>query len=276
MMLVDLICYECLVEQIDKGEQKVFDGTSIPTQFEQINNNGIYEVNCSRGHTSKTIIDNINFEILFEYGLNAIADGYYREAVSSLTAAMERYFEFFIKTVLKVTKTDFSSIESAWKKVSNQTERQFGGYLFLYYHVFGKEPILLNPNKDIAFRNSVIHKGYIPTEKEAIKYGNSILKLIENSLINLKRKFPLETKQTFIQYGYKKAANEMFLKIEKESGVEQKIAIVNIMTTIDVVNGRELNSNDGRNGFVEDRVKSILRMREPRRLILQKGKTQQK
>lgn len=272
MMLLDLICFDCLMEQVNKGEPSVFDGTSIPTPFEQVNNDGIYEVNCAKGHKSKTIIDNINFEILFEYGLNAINDGYYREAVSSITSAMERYFEFFIKTILRNSTTDFDSISKVWKKVSSQSERQLGAYIMLYFQAFGREPLLLNQNKEVPFRNSVIHKGYIPTKQEAIDYGNSVMKIIEQSLIDLKNKFPKETEFTFEKYGYKKNAEEGFKKIEKETGIEQNFACVNIMTTIDVKHGREINPKDGRKGMVEDRIVNILDRREPRRLTLLKEK----
>ncbi|SOS50084.1 hypothetical protein TNO006_460001 [Tenacibaculum finnmarkense] len=258
------------MEQVDKGEPQVFDGASISTPFEQVNNDGIYEVNCAKGHKSKTIIDNINFEILFEYGLNAIIDGYYREAVSSLTSAMERYFEFFVKTVLRASTNDINAIDKVWKKVASQSERQLGAYIMLYFQTFGKEPILLNQNKEVPFRNSVIHKGYIPTKQEAIDYGNSVLQIIEQSLIDLKNKFPKETEQTFDQYGYKQSAEEKFKKIEKEKGVEQNFACVNIMTTIDVKHGREINPTDGRKGQIEDRIINILERREPRRLTLLK------
>ena len=275
-MLLDLICFDCLMEQINKEEPKVFDGTSIPTPFEQVNNDGIYEVTCSKGHKSKTIINNINFEILFEYGLNAIVDGYYREAVSSITSAMERYFEFFIKTTLRSTTNDFDSISKVWKKVSSQSERQLGAYIMLYFKVFAKEPILLNQNKEVPFRNSVIHKGYIPTKEEAIDYGNSVMEIIEQSLIDLKQKFPDETELTFDHYGYKKSAEEKFHKLEKKTGNEQNFACVNIMTTIDVKHGREINPKDERKGKVEDRIINILERREPRRLTLLKEKPKEK
>lgn len=275
-MLLNLICFDCIMEQVNKGEPNVFDGTSIPTPFEQVNNDGVYEVNCTKGHESKTIIDNINFEILFEYGLNAIVDGYYRESVSSLTSAMERYFEFFIKTILRNTTTDFDSISKVWKKVSSQSERQLGAYIILYFQAFGKEPLLLNQNKEVPFRNSVIHKGYIPTKDEAVNYGNSVMDIIEQSLMDLKQKFPKETELTFEHYGYKKNAEEEFKKIEKNTGIEQNYACVNIMTTIDVKHGREINPKDGRKGMVEDRIVNILKRREPRRLTLIKDKPKEK
>jgi hypothetical protein len=276
MMLLDLACFDCLIEQVDKKGVKTFDGTSIPTPFEQVNNNGIYSFTCLKGHKAKTVIDNINFEILFEYGLNAIADGYYRESVSSLTSAMERYFEFFIKTILRSSKIDFDLIDKSWKKISNQSERQLGAYIMLYLQAFGEEPLLLNPNSEIPFRNKVIHKGYIPTKTESIKFGNSVMKIIEESLLKLKSKYLNECFETFDHYGYKKKAKEDIKKIEKDTGIEQNTVFVNIMTTIDVKNGREKKSDDGRKGLVELRIPNIIKRRKPRSLVLLKDKLKRK
>lgn len=272
MMLLDLICFDCIMEQVNKGVPHTTDGEPIMTPFEPINNTGVYEVSCSKGHRSKTVIDNIDFEILLEYGINAIADGYYREAVSSITSSMERYFEFFIKTILRSTKIEFITIDKIWKNISSQSERQLGAYIILYSQTFGEEPLLLNANKDVPFRNSVIHKGYIPSKKEATDFGNVVIKIIENSLINLKNKFPDITIETFDNYGYRGIAEVQIKKLEKETGIEQNFACVNIGTTIDVKHGREINKDDGRKGDIELRIPSILERRNPRKLILLKDK----
>jgi hypothetical protein len=270
MMLLDLICFDCLKDQIDKGVPHTSPGQQILTPYEPVNNSGIYKVNCSNGHNATTVIDNIDFEILFEYGINAIADGYYREAVSTLTSAMERYFEFFIKTILRTSQSDFSKIDKTWKNISSQSERQLGAYIISYSQNFGEDPLLLNANKDVPFRNSVIHKGYIPTKEEAVEYGNSVLLIIETSLIKLKNMFSFETNETFDYYGYKRAGEENIKKIERETGNEQNFACVNIMTTIDVKNGREINDEDVRKGKIEDRIPIILERRNPRGLTLSK------
>lgn len=272
MMLLDLICFDCIMEQVSKGVPNTAAGEPIMTPFEEVNNTGIYEVNCSKGHKSQTIIINIDFEILFEYGINAIADGYYREAISSITSSMERYFEFFIKTILRASQIEFATIDKVWRNVSNQSERQLGAYVMLYTQTFGEEPLLLSSNKEVPFRNSVIHKGYIPTKVEATDFGNSAMQIIETSLIKLKNKFPEVTNETFDYYGYNRIAHEQIKKIEKETGTEQNVACVNIMTTIDVKNGREIHKEDGRKGNIEQRIPNILDRRNPRKLILMKDK----
>lgn len=272
MMLLDLVCFECVMEQIKNGAPHTTPGEPIMTPFEEVNNTGVYNVKCSKGHSSQTTIDNIDFEILFEYGINAIADGYYREGVSSITSSMERYFEFFIKTALRASGNEFGTIDKIWKSVSSQSERQLGAYVTNYAQIFGEEPTLLNANKEVPFRNSVIHKGYIPSKEEAINYGNIVMHLIETSLIKLKQKFPDQTHETYDYYGYKRLAKEQIEKVEKETNTEQNFYCVNIMTTIDVKHGREINPEDGRKGNIEQRIPDILDRRNPRKLTLLKDK----
>jgi len=272
MMLLDLICFDCIKEQIDKGVPNSAVCEPIPTPFEPINNSGIYQVHCVKGHEAVAIIDNVDFEILFEYSLNAIADGYYREAVSSSASAMERYFEFFVKVVLRSVGAEFSEIDRMWRNLSAQSERQLGAYIALYFDHFGAEPLLLEPNKEVPFRNSVIHKGYVPSEHEAVAFANSVMQVIETSLMTLKNTNPTQTIQTFEYCSYRRKAEEQINNTEKATGKEQNFCCVNIMTTIDVMHGRELNEKDGRLGSVEVRIPNILERREPRRLTLLKEK----
>ncbi len=76
--------------------------------------------------------------MLFEIALNAISDEYYREAVSSFAASVERFFEFALRVILSKTKTPPSIVEAGWAKVASQSERQFGAYVFLYATTFGE------------------------------------------------------------------------------------------------------------------------------------------
>lgn len=271
MMLLDLPCAECIMEQVKRGIPHQDEGTPILTPFESVNNSGLYKINCSKGHTSQTYIDNIDFEILFDYSINAIADGYYREAVSSFTSSMERYFEFFIKVILRASGKEFQTIQRIWKTIASQSERQLGAYIMLYNQTFDHEPKLLSQNNEVPFRNSVIHKGYIPSKEEAINFGDSTMEIIEKSLIKLNAKFPEAVKETFDFFGYARIAKEQ-LKKEEKSGVERHILRVNIMTTIDVNHGREINENDGRKGDILKQISRVLDRRTPRTLQLVKDK----
>ena len=150
---------------------------------------GRYEIKCSFGHETTTVLQQQKFEILFDIGAHAILDGYYREAVSSFTASLERFYEFSLRVFLEEASKSDVLFQNCWKKVSSQSERQLGAFVFLWASNFSEAPELLS-NAQITFRNEVIHKGKIPTRKEALKYGDSVLGVIHPKLLTLKRKFP--------------------------------------------------------------------------------------
>lgn len=50
---------------------------------------------------------------------------------------------------------------------------------------FGELSELLS-SKDAGFRNSVIHKGKIPTKEESLEYGNTVLAIIRPKIAQLK------------------------------------------------------------------------------------------
>lgn len=164
----------------------------------EVNDNGRYKTTCKNGHESITILQQQKFEVLFEIGAYAVIDGYYREAVSSFTSALERFYECFIKTVCFSKGIELPVITSVWKKVSNQSERQLGAFIFTYLNEFGVEPDLL-PDKYIKFRNAVIHKGKIPAKVEAVEYGQVILDLIRPILIQTQEKYEHIFDEEFIE-----------------------------------------------------------------------------
>lgn len=154
-----------------------------------VQDDGMYKLMCSRGHTTVTALQHQNFEVLFDIGANAILDGYYREAVSSFSASLERFYEFYIKVVcLKRGLTD-KQFSDAWSHIEAQSERQLGSFIFLYLFEKLKPPSLLT-NKEREFRNGVIHKGIIPTRDEAIKYGERVLQIILPVLREMKKNYP--------------------------------------------------------------------------------------
>ncbi|MBY6028171.1 hypothetical protein KUV41_02255 [Halomonas sp. DP8Y7-1] len=151
----------------------------------EFRDDGRYEICCSRGHRSVTVLQQQKFEILFDIGANAILDGYYREAVSSFTSSLERFYEFCIKVLCRKRGIKSDVFSMAWKKVSNQSERQLGAFLFLWASEFGEVPDLLS-SKNAGFRNNVIHKGKIPTKEESLEYGNTVLAIIRPKISQLK------------------------------------------------------------------------------------------
>jgi hypothetical protein len=159
-----------------------------------VRDDGIYEFECARGHKAFYELAEERFEILFEIGVKAISDTYYREAVSSFTAALERFYEFSIKVYiaknlkLNGKSLNYENFEAAWKQVSKQSERQYGAYIFLHYSLMGEAPPL-QTNNERSFRNQVIHQGIYSTKPAAIEYGDSVLALLRSGAETLRLNF---------------------------------------------------------------------------------------
>jgi hypothetical protein len=148
-----------------------------------------YEVTCSNGHEFRTILQEQKHEILFEIGAHAILDGYYREAVSSFTSSMERFHEFAIRCLLAKLGGPDAEADSAWRQVSNQTERQLGAFIFLWLSNFHEVPGLLSTD-EVNFRNAVVHKGKIPTMDAALWFGNRVLDILRPQIRALQWQLP--------------------------------------------------------------------------------------
>lgn len=152
----------------------------------------IYKLNCSCGHENKILLKNPKHDVLFTISLNAIHDGYFREAIASLSASLERYYEFIIHLFMSSQKTDNECVlfddannipkdnNYYWQLMSSQSERQLGAYIALWAFNFGERPKLLNPNNKygVKLRNEVVHKGKIPTRDECIGFGDAVLDII--------------------------------------------------------------------------------------------------
>ncbi|MEL0607162.1 hypothetical protein [Vibrio echinoideorum] len=150
---------------------------------QQLMDDGVHPVQCPRGHEFVVLFNGAKFEVLFDIAMNAIRDGYAREAVSSFASSLERFYEFFIRYAY-YDKTDSNEFNAAWKSVSSQSERQLGAYLFVYLNRYNSAPTLLS-QKMVTFRNTVIHKGYIPTLSEAIDFGKAVHNLIMGVIAKL-------------------------------------------------------------------------------------------
>jgi hypothetical protein len=178
-MKLPITCFQCSKE--NPGDSYFFG----PVEFRD---NGRYEIICPNGHSTITLLQQQKFELLFDIGAYAIVDGYYREAVSSFTSSLERFYEFFIKVVCIAKDIEWGIISEAWKEVSNQSERQLGAFIFMYLQEFGKKPHMLSNNK-VKFRNEVVHKGNIPNREQAHQYGQAVLDVVRPILSILKEDY---------------------------------------------------------------------------------------
>ena len=166
-----------------------------------IDNDMTYIFDClnvsGTNHSSILFILNQKFDLLFESGLSAKRDKYYREAISSFSTSLERFYEYCIKVLLFENGND--QIEKSWKQISKQSERQLGAFIVLYLQKTGKSPTLLS-NKMIELRNKIIHKGYYPNEKETDEFMMNILEIINNIYSSIKEKSEMFIEQYNISY----------------------------------------------------------------------------
>lgn len=199
MMQIDLYCPDCLAELAAQGKDKLENMKPLLSDIHELHNDGMYIVHCPKGHNGKVILRNLNFELLFDLGINAIIDGYYRDAVTSIASSLERFYEFFVKTSWRIKGAAFDVIDKNWEKLSSQSERQLGAYIASYCMLFGaSSPILSNNDKN--FRNNVVHKGEIPDRDRTVSFVSSVLKLIDDSLQMLQSSHMDILRETYEQY----------------------------------------------------------------------------
>ena len=165
--------------------------------FISISEADLYKFECTHGHLNLFELQVFKFEILFESGLCAIRDRYYMESTLSIAAALERFYEFVVKIILKKQKFSGESIETCFKTMSKQSERQIGAFTVLYFSTFREMPQLLKPAM-IKFRNDVVHKGYLPTEAETLIFAEEVYNTIKSNYLKLLNIFS----DTVIDYQY--------------------------------------------------------------------------
>ena len=163
----------------------------------RIPDDGVIELTCNRQHRTFTIIQNLKFELLADLALQAIVDGYYREAISSFTAALERLYEFFVEATGRKNGIGGEVFAVAWKPLANLSERQLGAFVLAHLIETG-EPAKLLPQAQIKLRNEVTHKGKFPDHGEAMAFGQAVCDCATPILAQLGSEAYAETVRTLI------------------------------------------------------------------------------
>ncbi|HYI47533.1 MAG TPA: hypothetical protein VEX35_03625 [Allosphingosinicella sp.] len=159
----------------------------------RVQNQGRARASCAKGHTIAIVLCHPQFDLLAQIAAEAIVDGYYRDAVSSFAASLERFYEFYFRVISKKNGILEDQVEQAWKRVARQSERQLGLFIGAYLSETGVAPPLLS-EKSCAFRNSVIHQGSIPTEAEAIEFGQQVIDVSYPIARDIYSRFPEEVR----------------------------------------------------------------------------------
>jgi hypothetical protein len=142
-----------------------------------------YKYFCPLGHRTDAVLQQQKFEVLFEIGAYAIIDGYYREAIVSFTASLERFYKFFIGASCKHRGVSDDALDAAFGLLK-RSEPQLGAFVVLHLLELQQVPSLLS-NKLKEQRNKVVHDGLIPTREEAMRYGQSVLDIIRGIILQL-------------------------------------------------------------------------------------------
>ena len=162
----------------------------------EVQESGAVDTLCIKGHHNKFTIRNLRHELLFESGISALRDGYYREAVANFASALERYLEFQIRVLVAyqnptVNQAEFTKV---WKQMSKQSERQVGAFWMAYFSAFNEAPtpfdkrfldkrninLGIEGNDPVHFRNIIIHQGSFATYNQAVSYGEAVSRYIAN------------------------------------------------------------------------------------------------
>lgn len=153
---------------------------------------------CPSGHVQHTVLQQMQFELLFEAGFHAAIDGYCRESVGTFAAALERFQEFALRVCCAKLGMSTSTLDNAWREVRNASERQYGAFVFLYSIAVGKIPSTLT-GKQREFRNSVVHKGAFCNEVDALAFGEQVRTLVMDAVTELRKVCAKELEEVVIQ-----------------------------------------------------------------------------
>lgn len=195
------------------------------TSYGEYKESNLYEVTCPEGHLTSILLQQQKFEVLFEIGVNAILDGYYREATTSFAASMERFHEYFIRAYFKQQGLLDASFRQLWAPLQNSSERQFGAYVALFTAASGQAPTLLS-EANYAFRNRVVHKGIIPSRQESIDFGEACLAVLRRAIQTAKASLPEGTQQML---------HEHLAKVDLFA-TDRRIATISMPTAVSLIN----------------------------------------
>ncbi len=212
-----------------------------------VTDDGVYEFVCKKGHKTKTVLRTPKHEVLFNIGAHAYLDGYYREAITSFAASLERYYEFVLRVIAR-EKEIVSQLKEMWSSYNfkNSSERQYGAFVSTWLFLLGKNYTDLSKTKitDMAvLRNNVVHKGIIPKAEDCIKYGQYVYDIWAPIETILKEKYPTAHK------------NECFSKAKESKG--QDDSEVTVLTIMSVLQSARKDDNK-----IETAIEKLTKYRE--------------
>lgn len=167
----------------------------------ELGEHAIIQGKCPAGHDVRGVVQNPKRELLFELGMRALHDGYYREAVMNMASALESTYLTFARVVVRhlvgcPAPDDEAGLDAARERTAglekwlNRSEPQHGAFILAYTVLTGDPPDWRGKKteKQVNRRNEVVHAGYIPTQAEARTYAEFAFDLILKLVTLLKTK----------------------------------------------------------------------------------------
>lgn len=176
-MKIPISCSECEKEITDENPVVDVYGTVL-----LVSESGYYEFTCPKGHKTSTILNMQKYDLLFTLGVNAFIDCYYREAFVNFSASLERFYEFALRVIARSKQIDSDLFEKSWKNVSNQSERQFGAFLFSWLFIEGQfytEIAHKKIGEMTQLRNEIVHKGKLASQEDCKGYGQYVVGIMK-------------------------------------------------------------------------------------------------
>ncbi|MDD3200302.1 MAG: hypothetical protein PHN73_08400 [Eubacteriales bacterium] len=139
----------------------------------EITNDLLQKLVCDCCKTEQNIfLQNDPYQIFFDMGVISCKKDFFIEAVVYFSLALERYYEHAIKGIFSILGICEDDICGLWKEMENQSERQYSSFITLFLIVCGE--VKPEDTKMKAFRNSVVHKGRIPSRKQTKDFGKYV------------------------------------------------------------------------------------------------------
>lgn len=142
---------------------------------------------CAHGHKFRVTHHSVlHFDLLTHTGLQAFSEAFYGESVMNLMAALENAFGYFCQVIFFSNGGSFEAFDEAWSALGKQSERRLGWFSAVWLLETGR--VFRMPGKRSQFRNDVIHNGVIPSQAQALDFGEWVIASLYDILEALKPK----------------------------------------------------------------------------------------
>ncbi len=166
-----------------------------------LNDDGVYIVECSKGHKLAIIMQAEVFEIFFFNATYNLLKKNYSAAILNYAAALEKYYEFYIEVICRF---NHESKDDKWNAVRKKSGAQLELFENEYFNNEGRKPYLLTGELR-NLRNRVIHHGHFPSYEEVKEYGKGVFIAIKEDLDFLNKKYKIILQEIIVEHNMQKA-----------------------------------------------------------------------